>query len=90
MLLDLASLSINELNEKITTLTTRMRHLEMAGSHGSNAYQQCIYWMQQINYELEERAFMEEIEGDPAWTPGVVATIGEDHLRSEDDGVEEK
>lgn len=86
MLLNLEKLSIDELNLKITKLSLNMRQLEMTGSHGSNAYTQCIFWIQQITIELEERAFMIEIEGDAAWTPGIVATIGEDHLKDKDDG----
>ena len=76
MLLDLDKLNVEELNEKLNTLNGRMRHLEIAGSHGSNAYAQCLIWMQQINYELEERNYMSLIEDDPDWTPGLVADIG--------------
>ena len=76
MLLDLAKLNAEELNEKLNTLNGRMKHLEMAGSHGSNAYAQCLNWMQQINYELEERHYMMAIEDDPDWKPGLVADIG--------------
>ncbi len=86
MLLDLDKLSIDELNEKLNTLNGHMRHLEIAGSHGSNAYAQCLVWMRQISWELEERNFMAEIEDDPEWKPGLVATIGEDHLEDEEDG----
>jgi len=89
MLLDLDKLSIDELNAKLSTLNGNMRHLEIAGSHGSNAYAQCLFWMQQINYELEERNFMTQIADDPDWQPGLVATIGEDHLeKDEKDGKE--
>ena len=76
MLLDLDKLNVEELNEKLNTLNGRMRHLEIAGSHGSNAYAQCLVWMQQINYELEERNYMSLIEDDPDWKPGLVADIG--------------
>ena len=77
MLLDLDKLSIDELNEKLNTLNGRMNHLEIAGSHGSNAYAQCLVWMRQISYELEERNYMTEIEDNPDWKTGLVATIGE-------------
>lgn len=77
MLLDLNKLSVDELNAKLNTLNGRMHHLEIAGSHGSNAYAQCLNWMQQLNYELEERNYMTSIEDDPNWKPGLVATIGE-------------
>ncbi len=94
MLLDLDKLNVDELNEKLNTLNGRMRHLEIAGSHGSNAYAQCLVWMQQINYELEERNYMSLIEDDPDWTPGLVSDnghvsrpiIGEDLEKDEDDG----
>ncbi len=85
MLLDLDKLNVEELNEKLNTLNGRMRHLEIAGSHGSNAYAQCLVWMQQINYELEERNYMSLIEEDPNWQPGLVAEIGMAHLEEEDD-----
>lgn len=77
MLLDLDKLSVDELNSKLNTLNGRMHHLEIAGSHGSNAYAQCLFWMKQINYEIEERHYMTEIEDDPNWKPGLVSTIGE-------------
>lgn len=85
MLLDLDKLSIDELNTKLNTLNGNMRHLEIAGSHGSNAYAQCLVWMQQINWELEERNFMIQIEDDPNWKSGLVATIGEDHLKKDEE-----
>ena len=84
MLLDLDKLSIDELNTKLNTLNGNMRHLEIAGSHGSNAYAQCLVWMQQINWELEERNFMIQIEDDPNWKSGLVATIGEPEKVEED------
>lgn len=84
MLLNLDKLDVETLNEKLNTLTNRMRHLEIAGSHGSNAYAQCLVWMQQINYELEERHYMSLIEEDPDWQPGLVAELGMAHLEEED------
>ena len=87
MILDIQGLTVEQLNTKANDLSGKMKQLEMVGSHGSNAYAQCIYWMHQITFELEERGFMEQIEGDPDWTPGLVATIGEDHLeKDKDDG----
>lgn len=90
MLLDLVKLSIDELNEKLSTLHGRMRHLEIAGSHGSNAYAQCLVWIQQINYELEERNFLTQVEDDPNWKSGLVATIGEPEPEEEKTNGEKK
>ena len=87
MILDIEALTVDQLNAKANELSGKMKQLEMAGSHGSNAYAQCIFWMHQITFEIEERMFMTEIEDSPDWKSGLVATIGEDHLeKDKDDG----
>lgn len=104
MLLNLDDLTVDELNKKVTTLGSRLNHLQMYGSHGSGAYNQCLVWIQQITWELEERGMKIEMEANPKeWKSGVVSTIGragatgpEDHfktdeeLRSSQDGKKDK
>lgn len=70
-----------QLQEKINTIDNRMRYMQHFGSHSNKMYEQCLFWMQEIETELFERR---ESEITDEWKPGTVAIIGENSLEAEE------
>lgn len=78
MFLNLKELSDSELYDKMSTLQSRLRHLNQYSSY-SDMHNQCVNFLEQIRLEMEDRAAAQMLEEEKS---GSVSIIGEN---TEDD-----